>query len=238
MTSEVDEQIARSTELLNRTSERYRSLGARRRAAQGETIVKRLGRIAIADIAILIAATVIGWFVPLGIGGAMLVMLLLVAATLGLAIFPAAAPEIKPETFHQTPLRILPLKTEQWLDRQRAAMPAQAARQVDGIGQRLETLGPQLAGLDENTPAAGEIRKLLADNLPGLVESYARVPQPLRGVERNGKTPDQQLADGLAVIEREIAQMTEQLASGDLDLLATRGRYLQIKYQGDDVIEG
>jgi hypothetical protein len=117
-------------------------------------------------------------------------------------------------------------------------MPAQAARQVDGIGQRLETLGPQLAGLDENTPAAGEIRKLLADNLPGLVESYARVPAPLRTVERNGKTPDQQLAEGLAVIDREIAQMTEQLASGDLDLLATRGRYLQIKYQGDDVIEG
>jgi hypothetical protein len=40
------------------------------------------------------------------------------------------------------------------------------------------------------------------------------------------------------VIEREIAQMTEQLASGDVDLLATRGRYLQIKYQGDDTIEG
>jgi hypothetical protein len=166
-------------------------------------------------------------------------MLLLVAVTFGLAVMPgAASPEIKPETFHQTPLRILPLKTEQWLDRQRGDMPAQAARQVDGIGRRLETLGPQLAGLDENSPAAGEIRKLLADNLPGLVESYARVPQPLRGVERNGKTPDQQLADGLAVIDRVIAQMTEQLAKGDLDLLATRGRYLQIKYQGDDVIEG
>jgi hypothetical protein len=237
--SEVDEQIARSTELLNRTSERYRSLGDRRRAAAGATLGKRLGRIAIADAAILIAAIVLGWFMPLGIGGAMLVMLLLIVATVALAIFPSAAlPEIKPETFHQTPLRILPLKTEQWLARERAAMPAAAMRQVDGIGQRLETLAPQLAGLDENTPAAGEIRKLLADNLPGLVESYAKVPAPLRTVARNGQTPDQQLVDGLAVIDREIAQMTEQLAAGDLDLLATRGRYLQVKYQGDDVIEG
>jgi hypothetical protein len=237
--SEVDEQIARSTELLNRTSDRYRAPGSRQREWRQESIGKRIGRIAIADIAILVAATVIGWFMPLGIGGALLVMLLLVAATFGLAVLPGAAmPEIRPETFHQTPLRILPLKTEQWLDRQRSDMPAQAARQVDGIGRRLETLGPQLAGLDENSPAAGEIRKLLADNLPGLVESYGRVPQPLRNVERNGKTPDQQLADGLAVIDREIAQMTEQLASGDLDLLATRGRYLQIKYQGDDAIEG
>ena len=237
--SEVDEQIARSTELLNRTSDRYRAPGSRQREWRQESIGKRIGRIAIADAAILVAATVIGWFMPLGIGGALLVMLLLVAVTFGLAVLPGAAmPEIRPETFHQTPLRILPLKTEQWLDRQRSDMPAQAARQVDGIGRRLETLGPQLDGLDENSPAAGEIRKLLADNLPGLVESYARVPQPLRGVERNGKAPDQQLADGLAVIKREIAQMTEQLAKGDLDLLATRGRYLQVKYHGDDVIEG
>lgn len=238
MTSEVDEQIARSTELLNRTSDRYRAQGSRQREWRQESIARRIGRIAIADIAILIAATVVGWFIPLGIGGAMLVMLLLAAATFGLAVMPGAAmPEIKPETFHQTPLRILPLKTEQWLDRQRGGMPAAAARQADAIGKRLETLGPQLAGLEEDTPAASEIRKLLADNLPGLVESYAAVPAPLRTTPRNGKTPDQQLADGLAVIEREIAQMTEQLASGDLDLLATRGRYLQIKYQGDDVID-
>src|SRR3546814_9374282 len=61
------------------------------------------------------------------------------------------------------------------------------------------------------------------------------LPEPLRRVERNGKTPDQQLLDGLDVIDREIAQMTRQLAEGDLDLLATRGRYLQIKYQGDEI---
>lgn len=235
--TDVDEQIARASELLDRTSARYRDQGMRQREWRRESIGKRLGRIAIADIAILVAATVIGWIMPLGIGGALLVMMMLVATTFGLAVMPGSAmPEIKPETFHQTPLRILPLKTEQWLDRQRGGMPAAATRQADGIARRLETLGPQLAGLDENTPAAGEIRKLLADNLPGLVESYAAVPVPLRKVERNGKTPDQQLADGLAVIEREIAQMTEQLASGDLDLLATRGRYLQIKYQGDDDI--
>ncbi|HEU4961739.1 MAG TPA: hypothetical protein VFT56_15205 [Sphingomonas sp.] len=235
--SEVDEQIARSTELLNRTSERYRSLGARRRERQKETIVKRLGRIAAADIAILFAAMVLGWFVPLGIGGAMLVMLLLIVATLGFAIFPTT-PEARPEAFHQTPLRILPLRTEQWLETQRGTLPTASMRVLDGIGQRLETLSPQLAGLDENTPAASEIRKLLADNLPELINSYARVPAPLRSVERNGKTPDQQLADGLKVIDREIGQMTEQLAEGDLNLLATRGRYLQIKYQGDDAIGG
>src|SRR3546814_2960615 len=40
--SEVDEQIARSNELLNRTSERYRSLSTRRRERQKQTLVSRL----------------------------------------------------------------------------------------------------------------------------------------------------------------------------------------------------
>src|SRR3546814_15436022 len=85
-------------------------------------------------------------------------------------------------------------------------------RLLDGIGQRLETLGPQLVNLDDASPAASEVRKLVGDNLPELVKGYGCVPEPLRRVERNGKTPAQQLLDGPDVIDREIAQMTRQLA--------------------------
>ena len=101
---------------------------------------------------------------------------------------------------------------------------------VDSIGVKLEILTPQLATLDEREPAAAEIRKLIGEQLPELVKGYGRVPAPLRTVERNGLTPDQQLANGLQTIDDEIAEMTEQLARGDLDALATRGRYLQIRY--------
>jgi hypothetical protein len=79
-----------------------------------------------------------------------------------------------------------------------------------------------------------EVRKLIGEQLPELVKGYSRVPEPLRRVERNGLTPDQQLAQGLQLIDDEIAEMTSQLAQGDLDALATRGRFLQIKYQGDE----
>jgi hypothetical protein len=57
-------------------------------------------------------------------------------------------------------------------------------------------------------------------------------------VERNGRTPDQQLIDGLQLIDGEIGQMTEQLAQGDLDSLAVRGRYLEIRYRGDELEGG
>lgn len=230
--TDVDRQIARSSAVLDRHRDRYASLGARRRRRRGTRIMTRLGRIAAADIAILVAAVVIGWIVPLGVGGAMLVMAALIAATLALAIFPLA-PNITPEKLAEVPLKALPLSTEQWLETQRPALPAPAQTLVDDIGVRLETLGPQLATLDEREPAAGEIRKLVGEQLPELLRGYARVPAALRGVERNGKTPDRQLADGLKLIDQEIGEMSAQLAEGDLNLLATRGRFLEIKYRDE-----
>src|SRR3546814_1691714 len=117
---------------------------------QKQTLVSRLGRIAAADIAILLGAMVLGWFVPLGIGGAMLVMLLLLVATVGFAIFPSEA-TITTEKLDEAPLKYLPMRTEQWLERQRSTLPTSAQRLPDGIGQRLETLGPQLVNLDRKS---------------------------------------------------------------------------------------
>ena len=56
----------------------------------------------------------------------------------------------------------------------------------------------------------------------------------MRTTPRNGKTPDQQLAEGLGLIERAIGEISGELAQGDLDTLATRQRYLEIKYAGDE----
>ncbi|GAA4769400.1 hypothetical protein GCM10023219_14560 [Stakelama sediminis] len=237
MATEVDRQIARSSEVLDRSRERYASLRDRARKRRGDAVLHRLGRIAAADIAIIIAALVIGWIVPLGMGGALAVMAALIAATLLFAIFPLS-PEVTAEKLTQAPLKALPLQTEQWLERQRPALPAPAQLLADSIGVKLETLTPQLATLDENQPAAAEVRKLVGEQLPELVKGYARVPEPLRRVERNGRTPDQQLVDGLKVIDEEIGQMSSQLAQGDLDLLATRGRYLQIRYKEEDTLGG
>lgn len=236
MPSDVDHQIARAGELLDRTRERYASVSRRSAQRRNQEVLRRVGRIVVADTAIVLAAIVAGLLLPSGIGmfGALGVFALLILATLFFAIFPLnAAPNV--EQLAQTPLKALPLTTERWLESQRLALPAPARTLVDSIGVKLETLAPQLATLDDNSPAAGEVRKLLGEQLPELVKGYGRVPEPLRRVERNGLTPDQQLAQGLQVIDDEISQMSTQLAQGDLDLLATRGRYLQIKYQGEDL---
>lgn len=229
--SDVDRQIARAGDVLERSRERR--LVARGRRKEGE-VLRRVGRIVAADVAIIVAAMAVGWVVPLGMGGAMIVMALLIAATAFFAVYSGER-VVRVDELGAVALTALPARTEAWLERQRPALPAPALGLVDAIAAKLDTLGAQLATLDEREPAAAEVRKLVGEQLPGLVEGYGRVPVPLRGVERNGRTPDAQLVDGLQVIDEELAKMSAQLAAGDLDLLATRGRYLEIRYREDGV---
>jgi len=229
--TDVDRQIARSAELLDRTRDMYR--GTARHQQRQHSIGKRLTRIAIADAAILFAAVATGLFMPIGMFGALGVMTLLIATTLALAIFPVEpAPTV--ERIREADIKALPSQTQAWLATQRPALPAPAINLVDQISARLSTLQPQLVRLDNDAPEALEVRKLVGEQLPEFLKGYAEVPPPLRTVERNGRTPDAQLVDGLAVIDQQIADMTQQLAQGSLDSLETRKRYLEIKYRGDD----
>lgn len=228
--SDVDRQIVRSDAVLS--GSRERRMAARRRSRTATDVARRVGLAAAADVAILLAVLVVGWIVPIGMGGVLLSAAAMVLVT-SLILLVNLTPAPRAEQLAQVPLKALPARTEQWLETQRPALPAPAQTLLDGIGVRLETLSPQLAALDEGQPVAGEVRTLLGEQLPELIRGYAKVPVPLRGVERNGRSPDTQLADALKLIDREIGEMSEQIAQGDLDSLATRGRFLEIKYQGD-----
>lgn len=233
--SEVDDAIAAARASWSRIAGDAAPAPARRSVRRNQPLGRRLKRIAIADATILVLAILIGSLVvPLGIMGALGVMALLIAATVLFAVWPPenSAPP-KPETLRAVDLRALPAQTERWLQAQRRALPAPAQHLIDRIGERLDTLSPQLGRVEQDGEQALEIRRLVGEQLPAFVADYARVPEPLRRVERNGRTPDGALVDGLGVIEREIAQMTERLAQGDLDSLQTRGRFLEMKYQGE-----
>ncbi len=235
--SEVDDAIASARASWSRISDDRTGAivpraPSRGRARQTQAIGKRLTRIVVVDAVILISAMVIGWIAPLGIGGAMLVMALLVAATMLLAVWPAdRAPT--PEQLASVEIKGLPAQTERWLEAQRPALPAPAIPLVDRIGLRLETLAPQLARFADDAPEAIEVRKLVGEQLPAFVKDYEKVPASLRTTPRNGRTPDAELVAGLSLIEREIGEMTARLAETDLDSLATRGRFLEMKYRDD-----
>ena len=233
--NEVDAQIERAREVMARISQDYRGQAEatiKRARRKTRSALQRLILIAIANAVILIAAMVTGLILPGGIGifGALAAMMLMLAATLAIALAPAPrAPT--PAKLAQVDIKALPAQTERWLEAQRPLLPAPAVQLVDRIGRRLDTLSPQLAGVDNETPEAMEVRRLIGEQLPAFLRDYERVPEPLRRVERNGRTPDAQLVDGLKLIEQEIGDMTQRLAQADLDSLSTRGRFLEMKYR-------
>ena len=225
----TDEAIAKAEAVLSRVTQRdvrQRVRRAGRRAARAAKYS------VIGVVGVLLSAIVLGFFVPLGISGVMLTVLAMMAAVV-IAVLFSREPDVVVEALPKSPIKALPNQTARWLDQQRAMLPAPAQRLSDGIGLKLEALAPQLQMLGENEPAAAEIRRLIADELPELVRGYGRVPEALRRANTNGMIPEKQLVDGLSVVDSELTRMSEQLARGDLEKLATQGKYLELKYQGD-----
>jgi hypothetical protein len=226
-------------ELLRRVSPEGRARARRMRERRKRAFARLMQKIAIAAIAIMAATGAFGLFVAPVTSAGELVAFAIFALVAFTIIRMSREREPTPEAIATADLPLLPQRTEQWLETQRRALPAPAARLLDGIGAKLESLAPQLEGLDPHGPAAGAVRKLLGDELPELVKGYQRVPQQLRrqpGIA--GPSPDRQLCEGLSIIDSEISRMTQQLASGDLHLLATRGRYLELKYRSGDELSG
>lgn len=228
--SRSDRVLADAEAVLRRHSDRGQSLSTRARARRNAGLIRKVKYAFWAVLAIVLGSAVAGFVLPLGTTGVMIVLGVMIAALLLIALAPTES-RVKTEALAQTELAALPLKTEIWLENQRKALPAPAVTLVDSIGVKLEILAPQLERLSEQEPAAQEVRRLLADHLPELVTGYQSIPAPLRREERNGRVPEKQLVEGLSVIDAEIGRMSESLASGDLDKLATQNRFLELKYQ-------
>lgn len=197
---------------------------------------RKLRNIALVLFALWVASGVIGTIVN-GIGF-MGVMALIVASVVAVGVlgkYPRMKVPQRGDLTKAADARQLVGRTELWLEAQRPALPAPAANMVGKIGVQLDELGLQLDGIDPNHPAAREVRALVGDTLPEMVDSYRRIPQHLRTEARAGATPDDQLTSGLGKISDEIDRVTRQLAEGSLDDLAVKTRYLDYKYGGEDV---
>lgn len=207
-----------------------RSIGLKSKALKRQHFWGKLGRVAIAAGVVVVGAGIVGAIIDgIGITGVMATGLAIAATTWFFSQYPKM-PIPKAEDLSKEKLDVLAGKTEIWLEHQRPALPAPAIQLVDGIGVQLDQLAPQLKQLDEREQAAMEVRKLVGEHLPELINGYKKIPPHLRREERNGSTPDQQLVDGLGVIRNEIDTVTRQLANGELDKLAVRGRFLELKY--------
>ena len=193
-------------------------------------LMTKVRNVVIALFALWVGMGVLGLIVD-GIGFAG-IMALIVASVVAIGIF-GNYPKMKvPKRaeINKGNVQQMVARTELWLEHQRPALPPPAVNLVDQIGVQLDGLGYQLDGLDQNHPKAREIRSLVGEQLPEMVDSYRKIPAHLRTEKRAGVTPDEQLTDSLAKISGEIDSITRQLAEGSLDDLAIKHRYLDYKF--------
>ncbi|MCV0382645.1 MAG: hypothetical protein K5799_04200 [Erythrobacter sp.] len=209
---------------------RTRSIGEGSSKAKRDHLVRKVRNVVIAVFAIWLASGIAGAiFSGIGFWG---VMAVLVATIVAVAVF-SSYPKMKTPKradINKGDVRQMVGKTELWLEAQRPALPPPAARLVEDMGVQLDALGLQLEGLDQNHPKAREVRSLVGEQLPEMIDSYRRIPAHLRTEQRAGSTPDQQLTDSLGKISGEIDSITRQLAEGSLDDLAIKHRYLDYKF--------
>ncbi len=217
----------------NRSGGRHRrtvSIGEGSAREKRKHLMTKVRNVVIALFALWVGMGVLGLIVD-GIGFAG-IMALIVASVVAVGIF-GNYPKMKvPKRaeINKGNVQQMVARTELWLEHQRPALPPPAVNLVDQIGVQLDGLGYQLDGLDQNHPKAREIRSLVGEQLPEMVDSYRKIPAHLRTEKRAGVTPDEQLTDSLAKISGEIDSITRQLAEGSLDDLAIKHRYLDYKF--------
>lgn len=206
------------------------SIGRRSAALKREHLFRKLVRTMLAVGAVVFGAMVAGLVLD-GIGwtGIIVSMLAIVVAMGVFSTFPRMKVPTR-ASLTGSDVKSLVGRTELWLESQRPALPAPAVQLVDQIGVQLDALGLQLDGLPEQTPAAVEVRKLVGEHLPELVSTYTSIPRHLRAEASGGASPDQRLTESLGKISTEIDSVTRQLASGAIDNLAIKTRYLDYKY--------
>lgn len=230
--SETDHTIMLGEAAIERARTPRHHIGRKSRAMRRQHLYRKLGRMLVAGGVLLLGAAVFGLIIsPLGFAGLLALLVLMIGVITLFSNWPSF-PEPRIADLPKVDLKQLAGRTEIWLEAQRPMLPAPAKTLIDGIGVQLDLLAPQLKTLDASTPAAQNIRKLVAEDLTGLIDGYQRIPVPLRKEAHAGRTPDETLVGGLKMLEREIGEAARNLATGDLDKLATRERYLELKYQG------
>lgn len=213
------------------------SIGKGSANAKLKTWIKRGGYFALAVVAIITAASIIGVVLDgIGFVGVMAVAMAIMCAAIFFTQFPTVKIPKRTDLGQGNPKQMV-ARTELWLEHQRAALPASASAIVEQMGVQLDALGVQLESMDQSHPAMAEVRELVGEYIPETIDNYRKIPAHLRGEDHAGGTANDRLVSSLTRLSGEIDRVTRKLAEGALDDLAIKSRYLDYRYGGDDMLE-
>ena len=207
----------------------------RRRLNMG--LGRTLSKVGIAIGVIWLVTIIFGLFNPIGMFGFLGVLVATIAVA-GILIARGGRQAISaPAPSADLPNGPMVDRFDSYLYRVRPALPAPAQAQLDAISAVLPPLKQTLERIDPLDPNAQDARRLMSVHLPGLIDRYADVPKAYRNEQDGeGKTVDERLVESLAAARGALAEVSEQLARGDMAAFETQGRFIKSRY-GEQGIE-
>lgn len=236
--TKVERALARFERVTRALDERD---GAAREAAKRERqrlnrdLGRRVARVGVAIGVISIVTIIIGLVIPIGMFGFLAAVGLAIGIAALLAFMPAE-PAAKAPTADLAN-GVMVQRFDSYLYRTRGALPPPARAEVDAISAQLPSLKAALERVGTLDPKAQDARRLMSLHLPGLIDRYLNVPAEFRRqADSEGISVDQRLVDGLAAARTALAEITEDLAKGDLAAFETHGRFIKSRY-GEQTID-
>jgi hypothetical protein len=240
VTDKVDRAIARFERVTQQLDQRdgpVRAAARRERERLNAGFGRIAAKVAGAIVLIWLAAIVIGFLRPIGMFGFLAAIVATVVAVGAIIARGGRQAVSAPAPSADLPNGAMVERFDSYVYRVRRALPAPAQAQLDAITAVLPSLKQTLERVDTLDPRAQEARRLMSIHLPGLVDSYARVPAAYRNEkDGEGKTVDERLVESLAAARTALGDVSEQLARQDMAAFETQGRFIKSRY-GEQGIE-
>lgn len=240
VTDKVERAIARFDRVTQQLDQRggpAQEAARRERQRLNLGLGRTLSKVGIAIGLIWLATILFGLFNPIGMFG-FLAALIATIAVAGILIGRGGRQALSaPAPSADLPNGTMVDRFDSYLYRVRPALPAPAQAQLDALSAVLPSLKESLERVDTLDPQAQDARRLMSVHLPGLIERYADVPKAYRQEQDGeGKTVDERLVESLAAARGALAEVSQQLARGDLAAFETQGRFIKSRY-GEQGIE-
>ncbi len=238
-TERFDRVIERADRVMRALDDRD---GAVRQAARRERqrlnldLKRRAARVGVWIGVISIVTIVIGLILPIGMFGFLAAVGLAIGVAALLAFMPTRPSAAKPPSTDLANGEMVQ-RFDSYLYRNRRALPAPAAAELDSLSAMLPSLKQVLERVDTLDPNAQDARRLMAIHLPGLIDRYEHVPAAYRD-ERDGEgvSVDERLVEGLAAGRAALTEIAENLAKNDMRAFETQGRFIKSRY-GEERID-
>ena len=122
-------------------------------------------------------------------------------------------------------------EAEEWLLNQRKTLPGRVIPGIDTIIARLGDLHPHVPALDPYGPVAWDLRRLLTDHLPRLVQAYSGLPATVRDAD---PTLLQRLIVSLRTLDEELVRICKEASRDHLLAFEVRDRFIESRYKDGD----